>query len=188
MCAGAMVHVRLARVVYGAGDPKAGAAGGALNLLQFPTLNHQCQITRGVREAECRALLQQFFAGRNKGKGKPAPRSLDQLTAINDTFSFCSLRAIALRAGIQGRFAVDQELIVMMAVAQRDLPRPGTVHWRFSGRAAGSQSLKSPTSVTLFGVGRHADKVDRFDRFPERIMSARAARAKMRMRHRHILK
>ncbi|MGP8198156.1 MAG: tRNA adenosine(34) deaminase TadA [Limisphaerales bacterium] len=74
MCAGAMVHVRLARVVYGAGDAKAGAAGGALNLLQFPTLNHQCQITRGVREAECRVLLQEFFAGqRNKGKGKPRP-------------------------------------------------------------------------------------------------------------------
>src|SRR5271157_3089256 len=64
MCAGAMVHTRLARVVYGAGDPKAGAAGGALNLLQFPTLNHHCQITRGVREAECRALLQEFFAER----------------------------------------------------------------------------------------------------------------------------
>ena len=39
-----------------------GAAGGALNLLQFPTLNHRCEITGGVREAECRALLQSFFA------------------------------------------------------------------------------------------------------------------------------
>src|ERR1051326_6011880 len=45
MCAGAAVHVRLGRVVFGAADPKAGAAGGALNLLQFPTLNHQCAIT-----------------------------------------------------------------------------------------------------------------------------------------------
>ena len=61
MCAGAMVHVRLARVVFGAGDPKGGAAGGALNLLQFPTLNHACQITSGVREQECRTLLQTFF-------------------------------------------------------------------------------------------------------------------------------
>src|SRR5213079_1991935 len=52
MCAGAIVHVRLARVVYGVGDPKGGAAGGALNLLQFPTLNHRCDITRGVRKAE----------------------------------------------------------------------------------------------------------------------------------------
>ena len=62
MCAGAVVHTRLARVVFGAGDPKGGAAGGALNLLQFPTLNHQCEITSGVRLEECRALLQSFFA------------------------------------------------------------------------------------------------------------------------------
>src|SRR6266852_6309491 len=62
MCAGAIVHVRLARVVYGVSDPKAGAAGSALNLLQFPTFNHQCEITAGVREPECRALLQSFFA------------------------------------------------------------------------------------------------------------------------------
>lgn len=61
MCAGAMVHVRLARVVYGASDPKAGAAGSALNLLQFPTLNHRCEITSGLREAECRELLRAFF-------------------------------------------------------------------------------------------------------------------------------
>src|SRR5690349_14399149 len=62
MCAGAMVHVRLARVVYGVTDPKAGAAGSALNLLQFPSFNHRCEITGGVREAECRGMLQGFFA------------------------------------------------------------------------------------------------------------------------------
>lgn len=66
MCAGAIVHARLARVVYGAHDPKAGAAGSALNLLQFPTLNHRCAITGGVHEAECRALLQLFFAAQRK--------------------------------------------------------------------------------------------------------------------------
>ncbi len=66
MCAGAIVHVRLARVVFGASDPKAGAAGSALNLLQFPTLNHRCDITAGVREPECRALLQTFFAQQRK--------------------------------------------------------------------------------------------------------------------------
>lgn len=62
MCAGAVVHTRIARVVYGASDPKGGAAGGALNLLQFPTLNHRCEITSGLRMEECRALLQNFFA------------------------------------------------------------------------------------------------------------------------------
>jgi tRNA(adenine34) deaminase len=61
MCAGALVHVRMARVVFGAPDPKAGAAGGVLNLLQFPTFNHQCEITAGVRVEECRSLLQSFF-------------------------------------------------------------------------------------------------------------------------------
>jgi tRNA(adenine34) deaminase len=61
MCAGAMVHTRLARLVFGASDPKGGAAGGAMNLLQFPTLNHRCAITGGVREADCRELLQNFF-------------------------------------------------------------------------------------------------------------------------------
>lgn len=62
MCAGAIVHVRLARVVFGASDAKGGAAGGVMNLLQHPSLNHRCEITSGVREQECRALLQTFFA------------------------------------------------------------------------------------------------------------------------------
>jgi tRNA(adenine34) deaminase len=69
MCAGAIVHVRLARVVFGAFDPKGGAAGSAMNLLQFPTLNHRSEITPGVREAECRDLLRSFFQQqRNKGQ------------------------------------------------------------------------------------------------------------------------
>jgi tRNA(adenine34) deaminase len=66
MCAGAIVHTRLARVVFGANDPKGGAAGGAMNLLQFPTLNHRCEITGGVRLEECRALLRNFFAGQRR--------------------------------------------------------------------------------------------------------------------------
>ena len=70
MCAGALIHVRLARVVFGASDLKAGAAGSALNLLQFPTLNHRCAITSGVRADECRALLQGFFV-RQRAKSSP---------------------------------------------------------------------------------------------------------------------
>ncbi len=61
MCAGAIVHVRFGRVVFGASDPKGGAAGSALNLLQFPGLNHRAEITAGVREKECRQLLLNFF-------------------------------------------------------------------------------------------------------------------------------
>ncbi len=64
MCAGAAVHCRLQRVVFGASDPKGGAAGGALNLLQLPTLNHRCDITGGVRADECARLLKSFFAER----------------------------------------------------------------------------------------------------------------------------
>src|SRR5256886_4217550 len=71
MCAGAVVHVRLARLVYGASDPNGGAAGGAMNLLQFPTLNHRCEITAGVREPDCRRLLQTFFAEQREKNRMP---------------------------------------------------------------------------------------------------------------------
>ena len=71
MCAGAAVHVRMARVVFGASDPKAGAAGSALNLLQFPSLNHRCEITAGVREPDCRRLLQAFFAEQREKNRAP---------------------------------------------------------------------------------------------------------------------
>jgi tRNA(adenine34) deaminase len=66
MCAGAIVHCRLQRVVFGASDPKGGAAGGAMNLLQFPTLNHQCEITPGIMELDCGSLLQDFFQKKRK--------------------------------------------------------------------------------------------------------------------------
>jgi len=68
MCAGAIVHTRLLRVVFGAGDAKGGAAGGAMNLLQFPTLNHQCEITAGVKLEECRSLLRTFFQDQRAAK------------------------------------------------------------------------------------------------------------------------
>ena len=70
MCAGAIVHTRLARVVFGASDPKGGAAGSALNLLQFPGLNHRCDITSGVRGEECAVLLKTFFVEKRQA-GRP---------------------------------------------------------------------------------------------------------------------
>ena len=61
MCAGAIVQSRLKRVVIATMNPKAGCAGSVLNLLQMETFNHQVEITRGVREEECAALLSDFF-------------------------------------------------------------------------------------------------------------------------------
>lgn len=62
MCAGAIVHCRPERVVFGCPDTKAGAAGGWINLLESnPPLNHRCEIVSGVMGAECLALLQSFF-------------------------------------------------------------------------------------------------------------------------------
>src|SRR6187200_1323772 len=55
MCAGALVHVRMRRVIFGCSDPRSGAAGGTINLLQLPGLNHHCEITAGVLAQECAA-------------------------------------------------------------------------------------------------------------------------------------
>lgn len=64
MCAGAIVHARLRRVVFGCPDPKGGAAGGLLNLLQMPELNHRCEVTGEVRAEECARILKDFFLAR----------------------------------------------------------------------------------------------------------------------------
>ena len=61
MCAGAIVHTRIRRVIFGCADPRAGAAGSVINLLQMPQLNHRCQIAAGVLQTECAAILQDFF-------------------------------------------------------------------------------------------------------------------------------
>src|SRR5947209_6526100 len=61
MCAGAIVHARIRRVIFGCADDRGGAAGSIMNLLQMPTLNHRCEITSGVLRDECAALLQSFF-------------------------------------------------------------------------------------------------------------------------------
>src|SRR2546428_13383609 len=64
MCAGAMIHARLTRLVFGIPDPKAGSAGSIYNVLTDPRLNHGVDVFSGVREAECSALLREFFLGR----------------------------------------------------------------------------------------------------------------------------
>ena len=64
MCAGALAHVRVDRIVFGVSDPKAGACGGAFNLFDVPGLNHRCEITPGVLAAQSLGLLQEFFRQR----------------------------------------------------------------------------------------------------------------------------
>lgn len=66
MCAGAIVHARLKRVIFGCGDARGGAAGGLINLLQMPELNHRSEITSGIRAGESAALLKEFFGARRK--------------------------------------------------------------------------------------------------------------------------
>ena len=73
MCAGALVHVRIHRVVFGCADPRAGAAGSVINLLQLPSLNHQCEVTAGVLRNECAAILQDLFRKRRGEQGATPP-------------------------------------------------------------------------------------------------------------------
>lgn len=68
MCAGALVHVRMRRIIFGCSDPRSGAAGGMINLLQHPALNHHCEITAGVLQNECGGILQDFFRKKRRAE------------------------------------------------------------------------------------------------------------------------
>lgn len=70
MCAGAIIHARIARVVFGAAEPRAGAAGSALNLLHNDLFNHQVEVTSGILAEECGQVLKDFFAVRRKAAKK----------------------------------------------------------------------------------------------------------------------
>jgi tRNA(adenine34) deaminase len=73
MCCGAALHARLARVVYGAPDPRGGAARTLYRLLDDARMNHQASVTGGVRSAECAALLGEFFRARRSAGGRETP-------------------------------------------------------------------------------------------------------------------
>src|ERR1043166_9401450 len=68
MCAGAIVHTRIRRVIFGCADVRTGAAGTVINLLQMPQLKHRTQVTTGVLQNECAALLQDFFKKKRNPK------------------------------------------------------------------------------------------------------------------------
>ena len=72
MCAGAMMHARLARVVFGANDPKTGACGSVVNLFAEPRLNHHTEVQGGVLAEECGTMLSAFFAERRQ-RARTAP-------------------------------------------------------------------------------------------------------------------
>jgi tRNA(adenine34) deaminase len=73
MCAGAVVLARIPRVVFGAFDPKAGAAGSVMDVVRHPKLNHRAQVTSGVLAEECAALLVDFFAAKRRSASADAP-------------------------------------------------------------------------------------------------------------------
>jgi tRNA(adenine34) deaminase len=66
MCAGALVNARVSRLVFGANDYRAGAAGTVFDIVRAPDLNHRIAVTGGILESECRSLVQDFFRARRK--------------------------------------------------------------------------------------------------------------------------
>ena len=88
MCAGAMLHARLARVVFGASDPKTGAAGSVLNLFTQQALNHQTRLEGGVMASECAAVLHDFFSKKRKvARLSSSPVRDDALRTPDDRFA-----------------------------------------------------------------------------------------------------
>jgi tRNA(adenine34) deaminase len=71
MCAGALVHTRIRRLIFGCADSAAGAAGSVINLLQMPGFNHRCDIASGVLQKECSVILREFFRKRRAQQAGP---------------------------------------------------------------------------------------------------------------------
>jgi len=84
MCAGAMVHSRVSRLVFGARDEKTGAAGSVVDLVRHPKFNHQLEVSQGVLEQECSEQLSQFFRRRRKEK-KEQKKELKRLEALKNS-------------------------------------------------------------------------------------------------------
>jgi len=84
MCAGALVHTRIRRLIFGCADPSAGAAGSVMNLLQMPALNHRCDITSGVLQNECSVILQDFFRKRRHQQAGAPARATNRKSEIGN--------------------------------------------------------------------------------------------------------
>ena len=91
MCSGAMLHARVDTVVYGAAEPKTGAAGSVLNVFGYSEINHQTQVLRGVLAEECAALMAEFFQQRRKEKKALEPHPLKDWALRNPAEAFADL-------------------------------------------------------------------------------------------------
>jgi tRNA(adenine34) deaminase len=88
MCAGAIMHCRVRRVIFGCPDPKGGGAGGFWNLLQAPNLNHRCEITQGVLQDDCVMILKEFFAEARKRRAEGREHQKGIAGTSADAFRF----------------------------------------------------------------------------------------------------
>jgi tRNA(adenine34) deaminase len=84
MCAGAILHARIARLVFAARDPKAGACGSVLSVMNHPALNHRVEVVEGVLADECSTLLATFFRNRRSAQTTPANSASDFTEAIDN--------------------------------------------------------------------------------------------------------
>ncbi|PRD68274.1 tRNA adenosine(34) deaminase TadA [Malikia spinosa] len=129
MCAQAMLHARLKRVVYGAREPKTGAAGSVLDLFGYRELNHQTEVVGGVLAEECGALMQEFFASRRRqAKQAATPLREDALRTPERRFA----PAWQTWPQLQPAASFEQDLPELQGLRLHALdlgPRPAESHW-----------------------------------------------------------
>ncbi len=140
MCAQALLHARIARVVYGAREPKTGAHGSVIDVLGHPALNHHTRVESGLMADDCAAVMQQFFTEqRNKAKRRVVPLRDDALRTPDDAFEGLWLHSPDWRD--HQRWTCDGDALNGLRLHWLDLP-PLTV-----------TSSPPPVAVALHGPG-----------------------------------